>query len=146
MPDQTGTTHTARPAPEPPAAALPQIAIACPPAPDGCGSPAGVLCTSHSGTRQRKRNVHQARTAAWNAAVTDTSPSPTVEALSVRGYTSRRAYHLDVPDYAQTVHDVPGAAPMQERAEALREEMRERRHVRWYGIRIVPVTSEESTR
>ncbi|MEV0114632.1 hypothetical protein AB0H77_15470 [Streptomyces sp. NPDC050844] len=48
------------------ALSLPQIAIACPPPPFGCGSPAGALCTSHGGTRVRKYDTHQARTAAWN--------------------------------------------------------------------------------
>jgi hypothetical protein len=40
---------------------LPATAVPCP----ACGAEAGALCTSHSGTRQRRNNVHQARTAAW---------------------------------------------------------------------------------
>lgn len=44
------------------ALALPQIAIACP----TCDAKPGALCTSHSGTRPRRHDVHQARTAAWN--------------------------------------------------------------------------------
>lgn len=43
-----------------PAAPLPAITVACP----RCGSAPGVLCTSHSGTRPRRSDVHQARTAA----------------------------------------------------------------------------------
>lgn len=44
-----------------PATHLPQIAVPCP----TCHAPARALCTSHGGTRQRRHNVHQARTAAW---------------------------------------------------------------------------------
>ena len=43
-----------------PAASLPAIAVACP----RCGAAPGALCTSHSGTRVRRSDVHQARTAA----------------------------------------------------------------------------------
>ncbi|MFE5912058.1 hypothetical protein ACFQ6B_23655 [Streptomyces wedmorensis] len=43
-----------------PALALPALAVACP----TCNSPAGALCTSHSGTRPRRADVHQARTRA----------------------------------------------------------------------------------
>lgn len=43
-----------------PAASLPAISVACP----RCGSAPGELCTSHSGTRPRRSDVHQARTAA----------------------------------------------------------------------------------
>ena len=46
--------HTAR---------LPALAVACP----TCGSAPGELCTSHSGTRKRRHNVHQTRTAAHKA-------------------------------------------------------------------------------
>ncbi|WP_327368750.1 hypothetical protein [Streptomyces sp. NBC_01217] len=48
---------------EPPAPALrlPQIAAPCP----LCLAPARQLCTSHSGTRQRLDNTHQARTKAY---------------------------------------------------------------------------------
>lgn len=46
------------------AADLPQIAVACP----ACGAKPGDLCTSHSGTRVRRTDVHQARTAAWRKA------------------------------------------------------------------------------
>lgn len=46
------------------AADLPQIAVACP----ACGAKAGDLCTSHGGTRVRRTDVHQARTAAWRKA------------------------------------------------------------------------------
>jgi hypothetical protein len=48
------TDHTAH---------FPALAVACP----TCQSPAGALCTSHSGTRTRRNDVHQARTAAHNA-------------------------------------------------------------------------------
>ena len=44
-----------------PAASLPAISVACP----RCGSAPGELCTSHSGTRLRRSDVHQARTAAY---------------------------------------------------------------------------------
>lgn len=45
-----------------PALALPQIAIACP----TCEAAPGALCTSHSGTRERRHDTHQARRNAWN--------------------------------------------------------------------------------
>lgn len=47
-----------------PARDLPQLAAACP----ACGACPGDLCTSHSGTRVRRTDVHQARRAAWEAA------------------------------------------------------------------------------
>ncbi|QKN87631.1 hypothetical protein QEN63_gp46 [Streptomyces phage Vondra] len=43
------------------ALALPQIAVPCP----YCGAPAGQLCTSHGGTRVRRDDTHQARTASY---------------------------------------------------------------------------------
>lgn len=43
---------------------LPALAVACP----SCSSAPGVLCTSHSGTRPRRHNTHQTRTAAHRAA------------------------------------------------------------------------------
>ncbi|MEU8623253.1 hypothetical protein [Streptomyces sp. NPDC048669] len=46
--------HTAR---------LPALAVACP----TCNSPADQLCTSRGGTRTRRHDVHQTRTAAHNA-------------------------------------------------------------------------------
>ncbi|MFC8008886.1 zinc finger domain-containing protein [Streptomyces cinereoruber] len=46
-----------------PALSLPQLSVACP----SCGAAAGRLCTSHGGTRIRRSNVHQPRTAAWTA-------------------------------------------------------------------------------
>ncbi|MGW1182987.1 zinc finger domain-containing protein [Streptomyces drozdowiczii] len=42
---------------------LPALAVACP----SCGSEVGQLCTSHGGTRVRRHNVHQDRTAAHRA-------------------------------------------------------------------------------
>ncbi|WP_329622947.1 hypothetical protein OG357_23060 [Streptomyces sp. NBC_01255] len=39
---------------------LPALAVACP----TCGSEPNILCASHSGTRPRFHDVHQARTAA----------------------------------------------------------------------------------
>ncbi|MFJ3085015.1 hypothetical protein [Streptomyces sp. NPDC086838] len=42
-----------------PALNLPAIAVPCP----ACKSRAGELCTSHGGTRDRRSDVHQARTA-----------------------------------------------------------------------------------
>jgi hypothetical protein len=47
-----------------PAASLPALAVACP----DCGSQPGALCTSHSGTRVRRNDVHQNRTAAYQRA------------------------------------------------------------------------------
>ncbi|WP_063735580.1 hypothetical protein [Streptomyces sp. RTd22] len=44
-----------------PARSLPQLAVACP----ACASPAGELCTSHSGKRTRRNDTHLARRAAW---------------------------------------------------------------------------------
>lgn len=46
-----------------PAQSLPALAVACP----ACNSGPGQLCTSHNGTRIRRDNVHQARTAAHRA-------------------------------------------------------------------------------
>ncbi|MFJ1782570.1 hypothetical protein ACIOKA_38325 [Streptomyces anulatus] len=46
-------------------ARFPALAVACP----ACGSAPGVLCTSHSGTRVRRNDAHQARTAAHRAQV-----------------------------------------------------------------------------
>lgn len=43
---------------------FPALAVACP----ACGSKRGALCTSHSGTRVRRSDVHQLRTAAHVAA------------------------------------------------------------------------------
>lgn len=48
---------------------LPALAVPCP----ACASPAGQLCTSHSGTRPRHNDVHQTRTAAWRATQTTRS-------------------------------------------------------------------------
>ncbi|MFD7861832.1 hypothetical protein [Streptomyces sp. NPDC059783] len=50
---------------------LPALAVACP----TCGSQPGQLCTSHSGTRQRRHDVHQTRTAAFAAQQTTTTRS-----------------------------------------------------------------------
>jgi hypothetical protein len=46
-----------------PAVDLPQLAVPCP----RCDAPADALCTSHSGTRPRRHDVHQDRTRAWRA-------------------------------------------------------------------------------
>lgn len=43
--------------------AFPQLAVPCP----RCQSPAGQLCTSHGGTRQRTNDTHQDRTRAYRA-------------------------------------------------------------------------------
>ncbi|WP_435192467.1 zinc finger domain-containing protein [Nonomuraea sp. bgisy094] len=40
---------------------LPQLAVGCP----TCQAEPGDLCTSHSGTRPRRNDTHQTRTAAW---------------------------------------------------------------------------------
>ncbi len=50
---------------------FPALAVACP----SCGSAPGALCTSHSGTRTRRNDVHQARTAAL-AAAQQARPTP----------------------------------------------------------------------
>lgn len=44
-----------------PARQLPQLAVPCP----TCHAKPGDLCTSHSGTRQRRNDTRQARRAAW---------------------------------------------------------------------------------
>ncbi|MFJ7070142.1 hypothetical protein [Streptomyces sp. NPDC101115] len=44
--------------------AFPALAVQCP----VCDSAPGDLCTSHGGTRIRRSDVHQARTAAWKRA------------------------------------------------------------------------------
>ncbi|MGW1219496.1 zinc finger domain-containing protein [Streptomyces californicus] len=49
---------------------FPALAVACP----TCGSAPGVLCTSHSGTRVRRNDVHQARTRAHSAAQQTATP------------------------------------------------------------------------
>ncbi|MFI0894869.1 hypothetical protein [Streptomyces sp. NPDC020983] len=59
--------------------ALPALVVACP----DCGSAPGALCTSHSGTRVRRNNVHQGRTKAYNARQAEdaqprTAPDPAV--------------------------------------------------------------------
>ncbi|MFB7852813.1 hypothetical protein ACFC34_38170 [Streptomyces sp. NPDC056053] len=46
-----------------PALTSPALAVACP----ACGSRPGALCTSHSGTRTCRHDVHRARTAALAA-------------------------------------------------------------------------------
>lgn len=51
------TSHTPTGAP---ALHLPALRVECP----ACGAQPDALCTSHSGTRQRRHNVHRARTAA----------------------------------------------------------------------------------
>lgn len=50
-------------------AAFPALAVPCP----TCESQPGQLCTSHSGTRPRRNDVHQTRTAAWRATPTTRS-------------------------------------------------------------------------
>ncbi|WP_030739251.1 hypothetical protein [Streptomyces sp. NRRL F-2890] len=49
-----------------PATKRPALTVPCP----ACGWDASRLCTSHSGTRPRHTDVHQARTAAYTAAYT----------------------------------------------------------------------------
>ncbi|WP_441350919.1 zinc finger domain-containing protein [Streptomyces sp. rh207] len=51
-------------------ARFPALAVACP----ACGSAPGVLCTSHSGTRPRRNDVHQACTRAHAAARQSATP------------------------------------------------------------------------
>ncbi|MFJ6438512.1 hypothetical protein [Streptomyces sp. NPDC091416] len=60
MPD---TTPAAKAIPAP-ALDLPAIAVPCP----SCKSRARELCSSHGGTRSRRNDVHQARTAQARAA------------------------------------------------------------------------------
>lgn len=52
-------------------ARFPALAVPCP----ACQSPAGQLCTSHSGTRVRRNDVHQDRTKA-HAAAQQTTTAP----------------------------------------------------------------------
>ncbi|MGR7003434.1 hypothetical protein ACU686_44760 [Yinghuangia aomiensis] len=54
------THHNPLTGPEQSAVSLPATAVPCP----TCHAEAGAYCTSHSGTRIRRTNVHQARTAA----------------------------------------------------------------------------------
>ena len=50
-----------------PALQLPALTVTCP----YCAAQPGDLCTSHGGTRQRRRDVHQHRTLAWQNAEAD---------------------------------------------------------------------------
>lgn len=50
---------------------LPQLAVACP----TCQAQPGDLCTSHGGTRIRRYDTHQARTAAYRAAEQAAQPT-----------------------------------------------------------------------
>ncbi|MHB9862144.1 zinc finger domain-containing protein [Streptomyces sp. YIM S03343] len=50
-----------------PARQLPALAVACP----YCAAKPGDLCTSHSGTRPRRKDVHRHRTLAWKNAEAD---------------------------------------------------------------------------
>lgn len=65
VPGQLNLEHpmTERPA------TFPALAVPCP----TCQSPAGQLCTSHGGSRPRRHDVHQLRTAAHNAAQQSTT-------------------------------------------------------------------------
>lgn len=62
-PAVTGQLDLEHPMPEHPDR-FPALAVPCP----TCQSPAGQLCTSHSGTRTRRNDVHQTHTAAFAAA------------------------------------------------------------------------------
>lgn len=55
MPDTTAHTLTPDQAP---ALTHPALAVACP----ACHAAPGTLCTSHSGTRSRRYDVHRLRT------------------------------------------------------------------------------------
>ncbi|MGP4085466.1 zinc finger domain-containing protein [Streptomyces sp. KR55] len=68
---------------------LPPLAVACP----DCGSAAGQLCTSHSGTRVRNSQVHQARTAAWEAAQLAANPAAKLVADAVAEKRIRHGKH-----------------------------------------------------
>ncbi|MFE9737312.1 hypothetical protein [Streptomyces sp. NPDC006477] len=89
-----------------PALSLPELSVACP----SCGSAAGRLCTSHSGTRLRRDTIHQPRRTAWaslqkekaqaRAAYVDPEaarkalaqlPADTIEHGTTRGYNQHRA-------------------------------------------------------
>ncbi|MFE3461350.1 hypothetical protein ACFXKD_27715 [Nocardiopsis aegyptia] len=59
-PARSRQEHTAVTTTDEAARALPATAVPCP----RCGAEAGAPCTSHGGTRVRKHDVHQARTAA----------------------------------------------------------------------------------
>ncbi|WP_128977258.1 zinc finger domain-containing protein [Streptomyces roseicoloratus] len=58
--------NAAEPTTTAPALSLPALAVTCP----ACGSKPGELCTSHSGTRPRRNDVHRARTTAHNTPTT----------------------------------------------------------------------------
>lgn len=58
MPDTTAQTLTPDQAP---ALNHPALAVACP----ACHATPGTLCTSHSGTRPRRYDVHRPRTNAF---------------------------------------------------------------------------------
>ncbi|MEV4975353.1 zinc finger domain-containing protein [Streptomyces scopuliridis] len=57
------TNHQPLTPEEAPALNSPALTVTCP----TCDSAPGDLCTSHSGTRQRRDNVHRTRTAALPA-------------------------------------------------------------------------------
>ncbi|MFG2629981.1 hypothetical protein [Streptomyces sp. NPDC048473] len=62
-PDETTPQDAPDTRDQTPALTNPALAIACP----ACDSPPNALCTSHSGTRPRRHDVHRARTAALAA-------------------------------------------------------------------------------
>ncbi|MGW1291151.1 hypothetical protein ACWD4N_48400 [Streptomyces sp. NPDC002586] len=74
--------------------ALPQLTEPCPAPPEGCGSPAGLLCTSHNGTRVRHNDVHQARTRAWEASRIKARPAAQLVADAANSKTVRHGSHV----------------------------------------------------
>lgn len=63
---------------------LPQQSVPCP----ECGAEAGEPCRSHGGTRVRSHDVHQKRTAAWNAAQAPRGESPKRTIVMDKRYTA----------------------------------------------------------
>src|ERR1051325_6251091 len=86
--------------------------VACPPFPVGCGAPAGLPCTSHGGTRER-RDFHRARTAAWETARIAAVPAAKLVADAVADRRVRHAKHaaelLDAHGYTTEAERIRSA-------------------------------------
>ncbi|WP_331752787.1 hypothetical protein OG440_38455 (plasmid) [Streptomyces sp. NBC_00637] len=74
--------------------ALSQLTEPCPAPPDGCGSPAGQLCTSHNGTRVRHHDVHRARIKAWETSRIEASPAARLVAEAAASKSVRHGSHV----------------------------------------------------
>lgn len=79
-------------------ARFPALAVACP----ACGSQPGALCTSHSGTRERRNDVHQARTRAYAAAQPLEPLMTTLDTVLTAGL--RWLHEIEQPDDAWKGH------------------------------------------